>query len=66
MGKVTVIGSRMRGVPGVMARTVHALGRAGIRIYQTSDSHMTISCLVEGEHLQRAVNALHSEYGLGS
>jgi len=66
MGKVTVIGSRMRGVPGVMARTVHALWSAGVQIYQTSDSHMTISCLVEGRHLQEAVNALHREYGLGS
>ena len=66
MGKVTVIGSRMRGVPGVMARTVHALWKAGIQIHQTSDSHMTISCLVEGRHLQEAVNALHREYGLGS
>ena len=64
MGKVTVIGSRMRGVPGVMAKTVKALERAGIRIYQTSDSSMTISCLVEGEHLNEAVVALHKEYGL--
>ena len=64
MGKVTVIGSRMRGVPGVMARTVRALDRAGIRIHQTSDSSMTISCLVEGERLNEAVIALHAEYGL--
>jgi aspartate kinase len=66
MGKVTVIGSRMRGVPGVMARTVKALGQAGIRIHQTSDSSMTISCLVEGVHLREAVIALHKEYGLES
>jgi len=64
MGKVTVIGSRMRGVPGVMARTVRALDRAGIRIHQSSDSSMTISCLVEGERLSEAVIALHAEYGL--
>lgn len=64
MGKVTVIGSRMRGVPGVMARTVRALEGAGIGIYQTSDSSMTISCLVEGAHLQAAVIALHKEYEL--
>jgi aspartate kinase len=62
MGKVTVIGSRMRGVPGVMAKTVTALDKAGIRIYQTSDSSMTISCLVEGDHLNEAVIALHKEY----
>lgn len=65
MGKVTVIGSRMRGVPGVMARTVKALDRAGIRIHQTSDSHMTISCLVESRCLNDAAIALHKEFGLG-
>ena len=64
MGKVTVIGSRMRGVPGVMAKTARALASAGIRIYQTSDSSMTISCLVEGERLNEAVIALHREFGL--
>jgi aspartate kinase len=64
MGKVTVIGSRMRGVPGVLARTVKALEQAGIRIHQTSDSSMTISCLVEGACLRDAVIALHKEYGL--
>lgn len=62
MGKVTVIGSRMRGVPGVMARTAKALGQAGIRIHQTSDSSMTISCLVEEACLPAAVIALHREY----
>jgi aspartate kinase len=66
MGKVTVIGSRMRGVPGVMARTVRALAGAGIQIFQTSDSHMTISCLVEGQQLHRAVIALHKAYELGA
>lgn len=65
MGKVTVIGSRMRGVPGVMARTVRALAKAGIQIHQTSDSHMTISCLVEDRQLNEAVIALHREYELG-
>jgi aspartate kinase len=65
MGKVTVIGSRMRGVPGVMARVARALAGAGITIHQSSDSHMTISCLVEGAGLERAVVALHGEFGLG-
>lgn len=66
MGKVTVIGSRMRGVPGVMAKAARALAEAGIRIYQTSDSSMTISCLVEEARLNEAAVELHKAFGLES
>ncbi|HLN63352.1 MAG TPA: aspartate kinase [Symbiobacteriaceae bacterium] len=62
--KVSVVGSGMRGRPGVMATVVEGLSRAGVGILQTADSHVTISCLVEGHHLQTAVQALHSAFGL--
>lgn len=64
--KVSVVGTGMRGVPGVMAGVVAALHRAGVRILQTADSHVTISCLVREEDLPRAVQALHDQFGLGS
>lgn len=63
--KVSVVGLGMRGVPGVMAKVVRALARAGVRILQTADSHATISCLVEGPAMERAIVALHTEFGLG-
>lgn len=63
--KVSIIGAGMRGRPGVMARVVKALHAAGTEILQTADSHTTISCLVGREQLQRALNALHDEFGLG-
>ncbi len=62
--KVTVIGHRIHGVPGVMRRIVAALEDSGIKILQTSDSSMTISCLVEGRHAPAAVNCLHRAFGL--
>ncbi|HHY37563.1 MAG TPA: aspartate kinase [Clostridia bacterium] len=62
--KVSVVGSGMRGVPGVMANVVEALERAGVPIIQTSDSHLTISCLVSKEHTEKAVRALHDQFGL--
>ncbi|KXG75806.1 aspartate kinase [Thermotalea metallivorans] len=62
--KITAIGHKIRGVPGVMARIVKALSHQGIKILQTSDSHTTISCLVRGEDMERAVNALHREFQL--
>ena len=63
--KVTVVGAGMHGVPGVMARVVEALKAAGVSILLTVDSHMTISCLVDGDDLGRAVRALHQHFGLG-
>lgn len=63
--KVTIIGNRMRGIPGVMAKAVSALARGNIEILQTSDSHTTISCLIESKYTNKAVNALHKSFELG-
>lgn len=63
--KVTIIGNRMRGIPGVMAKAVSALANEGIKILQTSDSHTTISCLIEETHKNKAVNVLHKYFELG-
>lgn len=64
--KVSIIGAGMRGRPGVMARVVHALHRAGVNILQTADSHTTISCLVSREEMEAALRALHDEFGLAA
>lgn len=63
--KVTIIGNKMRGVPGVMAKAISALAKQNIEVLQTSDSHTTISCLVETVNANAAVNALHQEFELG-
>jgi aspartate kinase len=63
--KVTVIGNKMRGVPGVMAKVIRALSKHNIELLQTSDSHTTISCLIDSEYTNEAVNALHEEFELG-
>lgn len=62
--KVSAIGVGMHGVPGVMARIARALRSCGIAIYQTTDSHAVISCLVREEAATAAVRALHQEFGL--
>jgi aspartate kinase len=63
--KVTIIGNKMRGVPGVMAKAISALSRQNIEVLQTSDSHTTISCLIDNVNTNAAVNALHKEFELG-
>ncbi|AOT68224.1 aspartate kinase [Geosporobacter ferrireducens] len=62
--KITTIGHKMRGVPGVMARIVKALAKENIKILQTSDSYTTISCLVSCENMEKSVNLLHQEFQL--
>ncbi|HHU48762.1 MAG: aspartate kinase [Caldicoprobacterales bacterium] len=62
--KISAVGERMRGVPGVMSRIIRALTARRIDVLQTSDSHTTISCLVRGEDTIPAVLALHEEFKL--
>lgn len=64
--KVSIVGAGMRGVPGVMARVVRAMTSAGVRILQTADSHLTISCLISEEDVSKAVRALHDQFGLNA
>lgn len=62
--KVTVIGTGMRGMPGIMARIVEALDEADVDILLSVDSHITISCLVDGKDMERAIRALHAGFAL--
>ncbi|WP_324717629.1 aspartate kinase [Carboxydochorda subterranea] len=65
LAKVSVVGAGMHGVPGIMARVARALTGAGVAILQTSDSHASISCLIDGERLGDAIRALFEEFELG-
>ena len=62
--KVSVVGSAMRGVPGIMATFVAALAAKNIAILQTVDSDTTISAIIKEEHLVDAVTALHQAFKL--
>lgn len=63
--KIAIIGSRIRGIPGVMAKILHCLNLEKIKVLQTADSHTTIWCLVEEQHTEKAINALHKGFNLG-
>lgn len=63
--KISIIGSKMRGIPGVMSRVLKALEEGNIDILQTADSHTTIWCLVESNKVKDAINLLHNEFKLG-
>lgn len=56
---VSVIASDHRRVPGVLSRIYEILTNAGIAIYQTADSEMSVTLLVSESEVERAVRLLH-------
>lgn len=66
LAKVTLVGTGMHGVPGVMARVADALSEAGVTVMQVADSHATISVLVCQNSRSTAVSALHRRFELHS
>ncbi len=60
--KVTVVGEKMTGVPGVMAKIIHGLKSEGVEILQTADSLATIACLIHEKDLEKAIRALHKTF----
>lgn len=62
--KVTIIGYKIHGVPGVMARLARTLSKENIKILQSTDSNTTISCLINSNNLVRALKILHKEFDL--
>lgn len=63
--KIAIVGHKMSGVPGIMAKIIMTLNKESIDILQTADSNMTIWCLIKTEHVKDALNLLHKAFGLG-
>jgi aspartate kinase len=65
MGKVSLVGAGMRSHPGVAAKALTVIGRAGVNIEMISTSPIKISCVVAERDVARAVQELHSAFELG-
>ncbi|MCW3032209.1 MAG: aspartate kinase [Solirubrobacteraceae bacterium] len=63
-GKVSIIGAGMRSHPGVAAKVFGVLAREGVNIDMISTSPIKISCVIERDHVESAVQALHSAFEL--
>jgi aspartate kinase len=59
--KITIIGSRIAGVPGIIAKIMSALSGENIQVWQSSDSYTTISILVDKNDEKRSVAILHEK-----
>jgi aspartate kinase len=65
MGKVSLIGAGMRSHPGVAAKAFSVLGDAGVNIEMISTSPIKISCVINQEDVETAVQKLHAAFDLG-
>lgn len=61
---IAIVGSGMKGVPGVMAKIINTLTENNIEVLQTTDSNITIWCLIHTSKLAKAINLLHEKFGL--
>jgi aspartate kinase len=64
MGKVSIVGAGMRSHPGVAAKVFDVLAQDGINIDMISTSPIKISCVIDLERVERAVQVLHSAFEL--
>jgi aspartate kinase len=54
----------MKTHPGVAAQMFRALSEAGVNIDMISTSTIRVTCVVAGEQVAAAVQALHDSFGL--
>ena len=62
VAKVSIVGAGMLGNPGIAARMFGALAKANVNMDAISTSEISISCLIKGDQLKVAANAIHKEF----
>jgi len=64
IAKVSLVGAGMKTHPGVAALMFRSLADAGVNLDMISTSAIRISCVIAADHVDIAVRALHSAFGL--
>jgi aspartate kinase len=64
MGKVSIVGAGMRSHPGVAAKVFGVLASEGVNIDMISTSPIKISCVIDLDRVEQAVQVLHSAFEL--
>jgi len=64
IAKVSLVGAGMKSHPGVAADMFDALASEGINIEMISTSSIRISCIVRADDAERAVQVIHTRFGL--
>lgn len=66
IAKISIVGAGMVGRPGIAAKMFRTLANLGINIKMIATSDIKISCLVDKDRANDAVEALHTVFGLDS
>ena len=66
IAKVSLVGSGMSTSPGIAAKMFETLATNGVNIEMISTSTIRITCVVARADMERAVQALHTAFGLDS
>jgi aspartate kinase len=66
IAKVSLVGAGMRSHPGVAADMFDALATEGINIEMISTSPIRVSCVIRRADADRAVQVVHTRFGLGA
>jgi aspartate kinase len=61
---LTILASSMRDLTGVMVQIADALQVGGARLFGVGDSHNSVQCLIDGDHLDSAIAQLNEVFGL--
>ncbi len=64
IGRVSVIGAGMKSNPGVAATMFETLADNNINIEMISTSAIRVSCVIDADRCEEAVQLLHAVYGL--
>src|SRR5258708_15284952 len=62
---ITVIASSMRDLTGVMVSIADSLQSSKTKLFGSGDSHNSVQCLIDGDHVDASVKQLYETFGLG-
>ncbi|MSW38483.1 MAG: ACT domain-containing protein, partial [Actinobacteria bacterium] len=66
IAKISLVGAGMRSHPGVSAKFFKAIADAGVNVEMISTSEIRISVVTRADAAQKAVQAVHTAFGLDS
>lgn len=66
VAKVSIVGAGMQSNPGVAAAMFEALADANINIHMISTSEIKVSCIINEDEVNHAVQALHNKFQLNA
>lgn len=64
IAQVSVIGTGIRGTPGMFAKIFRTLADSGVNIQMISSSEIDITCIIDRASVREAVRALHHAFEL--